>query len=116
MRDEAIDFRQTLRITPKITVKDILEKHSKKLVNYDLEEVSKFEWDQLVYDPTKENFSAFLKTLNKMAAQAFRNRAAKFVEAFVFGKLPVQVHHELSIAGKTEVKAGEMKTFIRRRI
>ena len=50
--NEAIDVWQTSRITPKITLKDILENYLKKFAKVDLKKVSKLKWDQIVYNPT----------------------------------------------------------------
>ena len=112
MREEAIVFWQTLQITPETTPKDVLDKYRRDFGKGDFEEVSKFKWDQLVYNPTKENFSDFLNPLKKTPTQSFGDRTAGFMEAFLFGKLPVQIQHEFSTASKTEASVEEMKLFI----
>ena len=65
--DEAIDFWQTMRITPDTTLKNVLQKHRNKFAKNDFKEVSKFKCDQLVYDPSKDDFSDFMRTLKKTA-------------------------------------------------
>ena len=52
--DEATDFSQTLRITPKTTLKDVLGKYRREFAKVDFKEVSKIKWDQLVYEPTNK--------------------------------------------------------------
>ena len=112
LQNQATDYRQTLRITPKTTLKNDRDKNRREFAKDDFKEVSKFKWDQFVYDPTNENFSDFLKTLKKTATKAFGDRAAEFIETFVFGKLPIQIQHELSTAGKSKASVEEIKTFI----
>ena len=63
-----------------MTLKDVLVKYRKDFAKDDSKEVSKFNWDQLIYNPSKENFLDFLKTLKNTATQTFGDRAAEFVE------------------------------------
>ena len=115
LRDEAIEFWQTLRINSETTLKDVLQLFNKEFTKDDFREVSKYKWNQITYDPTKENFGDFLKNLKKVAKQAFGDKAPEYVETFLFGKLPVQIQHELSTAGKADATVDEIKTFIQRR-
>ena len=92
LREEAIDFWQTRCIITETTLKDVLEKYRKLIAKDELEEVSKIKWNQLIYNPTKKNFLDFIKTPKKTATQAFYHRDARFVEIFLFGKVPVQIH------------------------
>ena len=87
LRDEAIDFRQTLPITTENTMEDVLDKCRREFGKDDSKEV--FRWDQLAHDPTKENFSDFLKTLIKTGTQAFGDRAAQFMENVPFRKFAI---------------------------
>ena len=98
--DKAIGLWQTLCINPEATLKDVLERYREEFANYIFKKVSNFKWDQLVDDPTKENFSDFLKTLKKTATQAFGDRAAEFVETLLFGKLKAQIQHKIPTADK----------------
>ena len=56
LRDEAIEFWQTLKITTETTLHDVLQAFNKEFAKEDLREVSKYEFDQMRYDPTKEVF------------------------------------------------------------
>ena len=112
LRNEDINFWQTLRITPERTLKDVLEKCRKNFAEDDFKEFVEFLWDQLVYDSSKQNFSDFFKTLRETATQTFGDAAAELVETFLFRKLPVQIQNELSTVGISEASVGEIKSFI----
>ena len=91
MRDEAIEYWQSIQISPVTTLKDMLDLFRKEFAKEDLKEVGRYKWDQASYDPTTETFENFLKSLKKTAKQAFRNEADKVVKKFLFGKLPVKI-------------------------
>ena len=76
LRHQAVVFWQALQKTPETTLKDVLDKYRQEIAKDDFKEVSKPKWDLLVYDPTKENFSDFLKTLKKTGTQALGEQAA----------------------------------------
>ena len=59
LRDEAIEFWQTLKTTVKTetTLHDVLQAFNKEYAKEDLREVSKYKFDQMRYDPTKESFA-----------------------------------------------------------
>ena len=57
LRDDAIEFWQTLTITTETTLRDILTAFKKEYAKEELSEVSKFKFDQLRYDPATESFS-----------------------------------------------------------
>ena len=67
LRDEAIEFWQTLQITTMTTLIDILQAFKKEYAKDDLKEVSKFKFEQLRYDPTTESFNDFLNKFKKTA-------------------------------------------------
>ena len=115
LRDEAIEFWQTLQITTMTTLTEILQAFKKEYAKDDLKEVSKFKFDQLRYDPSTETFNDFLNKFKKIAKQAFGDKANEYTETFLFGKLPVQMQNELAIAGKHDAKLEEIKTFVQRR-
>ena len=71
LRDEAIQFWQTLKITTKTTLQDVLQAFNKEYAKEDLREVSKYKFDQMRYDPTKESFADFLTKYKKLAKQAY---------------------------------------------
>ena len=81
----------------------------KEFAGEDLEEVSRYNWDQARYDPTSETFSDFLNNLNKTAKQAFGPEADKVIKMFLFGKLPVKTQQELIMANKEESSPAEVK-------
>ena len=83
MRDEAIDYWQSIQITPVTTLKDVLDLVRKEFAKEDLKEVG--------YDPTTETFGDFLKSLKKTTKQAFGSEADKVIKMFLFGKLPVEI-------------------------
>ena len=60
LRDEAVEFWQTLKITTEATLQDVLQAFNKEYAKEDLKEVSKYKFDQMRYDPTKESFADFL--------------------------------------------------------
>ena len=115
LRDDALEFWHTLKITTVPTLRDILAAFKKEYAKEELTEVSKFKFDQLRYDPTTESFSTFLANYKKVAKQAYGDKAQEIVQTFLFAKLPIQLQNELAIAGKHDASFEEIKTFVQRR-
>ena len=115
LRDDAIEFWQTLKITTETTLTDILQAFSKEYAKEDLKEVSKYKFDQMRYDPTTESFADFLTKFKKLAKQAYGEKANDIAETFLFAKLPIQIQNELAMAGKHDATSEEIKTFVQRR-
>ena len=115
LRDDAIEFWQTLTITIETTLKNKLATFKKEYEKEELSEVSKFKFDQLRYDPTTESFSTFLANYKKVAKQASGEKAREIVQTFLFAKLPIQLQNELAIAGKHDASIEDIKTFVQRR-
>ena len=115
LRDEAIEYWQSIQITPLTTLKDVLDLFRKEFAKEDLKEVARYKWDQARYDPTTETFSDFLKNLKKTAKQAFGDDADKIIKMFLFGKLPVEIQQELTMANKEESSPEEIKTYLMRK-
>ena len=115
LRDEAIEYWQSIQITPLTTLKDVLDLFRKEFAKEDLKEVARYKWDQARYDPTTETFSDFLKNLKKTAKQAFGDEADKIIKMFLFGKLPVEIQQELTMANKEESSPEEIKTYLMRK-
>ena len=82
LRDDAIEYWQSIQITPLTTLKDVLDLFRKEFAKEDLKEVARYKWDQARYDPTTETFSDFLKNLKKIAKQAFGEEADKIIKMF----------------------------------
>ena len=83
LRDEAIEFWQTLKITTETTLQDVLQAFNKEYAKEDLEEVSKYKLDQMRYDPTKESFADFLSRYKKLAIQAYGDEANDIASTIV---------------------------------
>ena len=115
LRDDTIDFWQTLKITTETTLTEILQAFSKEYAKEDLKEVSKYKFDQMRYDPTTESFADFLTKFKKLAKQAYGDKANDIVETFLFAKLPIQIQNDLAMAGKHDATSEEIKTFVQRR-
>ena len=115
LRDDAIEYWQSIQITPLTTLKDVLDLFRKEFAKEDLKEVARYKWDQARYDPTTETFSDFLKNLKKTAKQAFGEEADKIIKMFLFGKLPVEIQQELTMANKEESSPEEIKTYLMRK-
>ena len=67
------------------------------------------------YDSSTETFNDFLNKFKKVAKQAFGDRSNDITETFLFAKLPVQMQHELAMAGKHDASIEEIRTFVQRR-
>ena len=106
LRDEAIEYWQSIQITPVRTLKDVLDLFREEFAKEDLKEVARYKWDQARYDPTTETFGDFLKSLKKTAKQAFGNEADNVIKMFLFGKLPVK--EESSPEGNQNVLAAQV--------
>ena len=115
LRDEAIEYCQSIQVTSVTTLKDVLDMFRKEFAKEDLKEVARYKWDQARYDPTTETFSDFLKSLKKTAKQAFGNEADKIIKMFLFGNLPVEIQQELTMANKEESFPEEIKTYLMRK-
>ena len=115
LRDETIEYWQSIQITPLTTLKGVLDLFRKEFAKEDLKEVARYKWDQARYDPTTETFSNFLKNLKKTAKQAFGDEADKIIKMFLFGKLPVEIQQELTMANKEESSPEEIKTYLMRK-
>ena len=115
LRDDAIEYWQSIQITPMTTLKDVLDLFRKEFAKEDLKEVARYKWDQARYDPTTETFGDFLKNLKKTAKQAFGNEADRIIKMFLFGKLPVEIQQELTMANKEESSPEEIKTYLMRK-
>ena len=115
LRDEAIEFWQTLKITTETTLHNVLQAFNKEYAKEDLREVSKYKFDQMRYDPTKESFADFLTKYKKLAKQAYGDKANDIAKTFLFAKLPIQIQNELAMAGKHDAKVEEIKSFVQRR-
>ena len=115
LRDDAIEYWQSIQITPMTTLKDVLDLFRNEFAKEDLKEVARYKWDQARYDPTTETFGYFLKNLKKTAKQAFGNEADRVIKMFLFGKLPVEIQQELTMANKEESSPEEIKTYLMRK-
>ena len=60
------------------------------------------------------NLSFIFKHLKKAAKQAFDSKANEHVNAFLFGKFPVAIQIDLSVAGKQGATMDEIRDFIPR--
>ena len=74
--DEAKDFWLKLLISAEVIPKDELDKYQKESAKNAIQKNSKFIYDQLVYNPSKQNLLDFMKTVKKTATPVFANRAA----------------------------------------
>ena len=115
VRDEAIEYWQSTQITPVTTLKDVLDLFRKEFAKKEIKKVARYKWDQARYDPTTESFGDFLKSLKKTAMQAFGNEADGVLKMFLFGKLPVEIQQELTLANKEESYPEEIKTYLMRK-
>ena len=115
LRDEAIEYWQSIQTKPLTTLKDVLDLFRKDFAKEDLKEVARYKWDQARYDPTTETFSNFLKNLKKTAKQAFGDEADKIIKTFLFDKLPVEIQQELTMPNKEESSPEEIKTYLMRK-
>ena len=115
LRDDAIEFWQTLKINLETTLADILQAFNEEYAKEDLKEVSKYKFDQMRYSPTVESFTDFFKKFKKTAKQEYGEKASDIAETFLFAKLPVHIPNELAMAGKHDATVEEIKTFVQRR-
>ena len=115
LRDEAIDFWQTITISSTTTLQDVLQLFRKEFAKEDMGEVARYEWNEAKYDPTTQTFGDFLKDLKKIAKQACGDEADKCIKMFLFGKLPVEIQQELTMANKEDSSPEEIKTYLLRK-
>ena len=65
LRDDAIEFCQSLKITTQTTLAQVLRYFKKEYSKEELKEVAKYQFDQLRYNPASETFNEFLKKNQK---------------------------------------------------
>ena len=115
LRDDAIEFWQSLKMTNQTTLAQVLRYFKKEYAKEDLKEVAKYKFDQMRYDPSAETFNDFLNKFKKIAKQAFGDKSSALTETFLFAKLPVQMQNELATASKHDASMEEIRTFVQRR-
>ena len=115
LRDDAIEFWQSLKMTNQTTLAQVLRYFKKEYRKEDLKEVAKYQFDQMRYDPTAETFNDFLNKYKEVAKQAFGDKSSNITKTFLFAKLPVQMQNELAMAGKHDASMEEIRTFVQRR-
>ena len=115
LREDAIEFWQTVQVTSTTTLSDVLAIFRKEFAQEDMKEVARYKWNEAKYDPTTETFSEFLKNLKKTAKQAFGHSADQCIQMFLFGKLPVEIQQELTMANKEDASPDEIKTYLQRK-
>ena len=115
LRDEAIDFWQTITISSTTTLQDVLQLFRKEFAKEDMREVARYKWNEAKYDPTTQTFGDFLKDLKKIAKHAYSDDAVKCIKMFLFGKLPVEIQQELAMATKEDSSPEDIKTNLLRK-
>ena len=115
LRDDAIEFWQSLKMTSQTTLAQVLRYFKKEYAKEGLKEVAKNKFDQMRYDFSVETFNDFLNEFKKVAKQPFGDRSSDITETFLFAKLPVQMQNELAMAGKHDASMADIRTFVQRR-
>ena len=80
-----------------------------------MKEVSRYKWDQMRFDPAKESFTQFLQKFKRTTKQVYGEKSDQLVKNFLFGKLPIKVQQELTIANLEDASPDEIKKFLQRR-
>ena len=111
LREAAIEFWQTIRLTPDNTLREVFQMIRKEYARNDFKEVRRYQWDHFKYEPQHESFSDFLENHKKTAKQAFDSKTNDYVNAFLFGKLPAAIQNDLSVAGKQDAKWMKLEIF-----
>ena len=93
LRDNAIEFWQTLRITTETTLRDILTAFKKENAKKELTEVSMFKFDQLRFDSNTESFNTFLSNYHKIAKHAYGDQAQDIAQTTLFAYFPIQLQN-----------------------
>ena len=88
LRDDAIEFWQSLKMSSQTTLAQVLRYFKKEYAKEDLKEVAKYKFDQMRYDPTAETFNDFLNKFKKVAKHVFGDKSSDITGTFLFAKLP----------------------------
>ena len=118
LRDEAIDFWQTITISSTTTIQDVLQFFRKDFAKEDMREVARYKWNEAKYDPTTQTFRDSLKDrqiFKKIAKQAYGDEADKCIKMVLFEKLPVEIQQQLTMANKEDSSPEEFKTYLIRK-
>ena len=111
-RDDAIEFWQILKINTEATLTDILLAYNKEYAREDLEEVSKYKFDQMRYNTTTESFTDFLTKYKIKQLNKHTKRTSDIGETFLLAKFPIQIQNELTMAGKHDATVEERRSSI----
>ena len=114
LRDEAIEFWQTLKIHAETTLADYPLAFNKENAKKDLREVSKCTFDRIRYNATVESFTGSLTKFKKTAKKAYGEKASDIAETFLFAILPVSIQNELAMAGKHDTTVEAIKKIVQR--
>ena len=74
-----------------------------------------YKWDHARFSSPTETLSDVFKSLKKVAKQAFGNEADRCIRMFLFGKLPVDIQQEGTIANKEDSFPEEIKAYLIRK-
>ena len=105
--DEAIDFWQTLRISPETTLKLFWTNTTKNLPQMILKKspYSNGINSCMTHRKKAESWLDFLKTLKMAASQFFSDPFANFVETFLWRELHLQTQHEVPTTAESQRQA-----------
>ena len=80
-----------------------------------MREVARYKWNEAKYDLTTQTFVDFLKDFNKIAKLAYGDEADKCIKMFLFGKLPVRIQQEFTMANKEDSSPEVIKSYLLRK-
>ena len=109
LREEAIEFHQSLPETTNTTLNDVYTNFRKKLTKNDLKEVVRYKWDQARHDPTAGTSSELHKWLKIIAKQVLEDNAGQYIQTFFFDKLPISIQQESMNSNKEDARPEEIK-------
>ena len=77
LRDDTIEFWQSLKITKQTTLAQVLRDFKQEYAKEDLQDVAKYKFEKMHYNPSADTFNDLLNKFKKVAIQAFADKSLR---------------------------------------
>ena len=114
LREEAIEFYESLTITTETRLNDVLTKFRRESLKEDLKEVARFKSDQANYD-LRQKLSRTSKSAWKLSPNKRFKVKQDNTSTFLLGKLSISIQQDLTTSNIEDATPKEIKTFLHRR-
>ena len=113
-REDAIEFRKTLKVTPDPSLCDVLTMSRKEYAREDFEKMSRYRCEQISYDPPPATFLKSLKHLKK-TAKRIRLNNPWFCQFYLLQQTTSYDPKQGQCCRKKDARVDEIRDFIQSR-